>query len=439
MEEQISIEKQTPQQVKQPSVSEIVQTPPEVPKEKPKLNYWMISTIALLIILIGGIIFYLIRSETLSSLFPTKFSQPSPETSSGLIASNQIRTGTLQLTYPKGWIPIFATPKDGKNLIYFAATKDEAKSLLSCAGDGTCSNYALKLEDFTNFAVWQNYSVEDFIKQVKPDIKLTQLQKTTLGGREAWWGYVDDKKLIHQTVVTAGNQQNKGFVAINATASEDGKQLMEQYVAQLPSIVISDYKEVKPAELSVKRGFIAEISSSLNTQDYFLLSFVLNSLLAPQNSTQNYHYSLFTESSKSEGSRIGGPNYPKDSYLADKYYLLTNNDMLREGLYGTPQIQIKLSTSDISNLGNYLADPKYCQQDGDCQYRANFCTVGAFNLYHQFYSPWGCGPADFENLGNSEELRTKLGCQTAVEVKYDAIRCVSNSCQIVNAQPACKQ
>ena len=345
----------------------------------------------------------------------------------------------MQLTYPENWIPIFAAPNNGKNLIYFAKTGQEAQSLTNCAAQGSCNSYSLKLEDFANYAVWQNSTIEDFIKQVRSDIQLSSLQKTTIEGREAWFGYTDGQKTKHQAVIVTSTSQSKSFVAITASTADSAGGILEEYIAKLSTIRVSDYKSVKPNELVTKKGFAIEITSSLSTQDSGLVGFVLDSLLAPKNSTKNYNYLLYTESAKSAGSSIGGPSYPKDNYLNSKYYLLTDNDQLLDGTYGTSQVQIKLSTSATKNLGLYLADPKYCSQDNDCQYRSNFCTIGAFNPYHQFSTPWGCGPGDFEGLGNSEELRTSLGCQTEVEVKYDSLKCISNSCQAVNAKAVCKQ
>ncbi|MBM3209022.1 hypothetical protein FJZ40_01905 [Candidatus Shapirobacteria bacterium] len=443
MENQINVGDQNTQQIGQNPVN---QPPvPSVPK-KQRLNYWMISTIILFAVLLVGSAFYFLntRKETNPSQDLPQ-SQPSIEPSATTLPTgsvttkpNQIRIGRLQLTYPDSWIPIFATPNNDKNVIFFAKTEQEAQTLASCASAGSCGNYSLKLEDFANYAVWQNSTIEDFIKQVRSDIQLSSLQKTTIGGREAWLGYTDSQKTRYQAVIVTSSAQPKSFVAITASTANTASGMLEEYIVKLPTVKVSEYKSVKPNELTVKKGFVVEMTSSLNAQDSSLVNFILDSLLAPKNSTTNYSYFLYTESIKSSGSSIGGPNYPKDNYLNSKYFLLTDNNQLSDGVYGTNQVQIKLSTSSTKNLGLFLADPKYCQQDTDCQYRANFCTIGAFNPYHQFATPWGCGPGDFEGLGNSEELHTSLGCQTDVEVKYDSLKCVSNSCQAVNAKAVCK-
>jgi len=446
MENQVNVGDQNTQQVGQNRIND----PPvsSIP-EKPKINYWMISTvvlIAVLLVVVAGFLYFLNTKRETGTSQTLPQSQPSlePSTTSlpaGFVTtrSNQIRIGGLKLTHPDDWIPIFAAPNEDKNVIFFAKTEQEAQALASCASTRSCSNYSLKLEGFANYAVGQNSTIEDFIKQFKPDIRLDSLQKTTVGGRDAWLGYTDSQKTRHQFVGVTSTAQLKSFMAITASTTDVASGMLEEYIAKLPTIKVSEYKSVNPNQLTVKKGFIIEITSSLNTQDSSLVGFILDSLLAPKNSMTNYRYFLYTESTKSSGSSIGQPNYPKDNYLNSKYFLLTDNDQLNDGVYGTTQVQIKLSTPSIKNLGLYLADPKYCQQDSDCQYRSNFCTIGAFNSYHQFITPWGCGPGDFENLGNSLELSTSLGCQKDVEVKYDSLKCVNNSCQTVNAKAVCKQ
>lgn len=440
MENQTNVGDQNTQQIGQNPISRPVQIP-----EKPKVNYWMISSIALIIIVVLGGAFYLLnsRKKTDTSIPNVSQTQPTGEpfttnTSTGAITkSNQIRIFGMIFTYPEQWIPIFANQNDSKNVVYLAKNQQEAQSLISCAAQNSCSNYSLKLEDFGNAAVWQSHTIEAFIKEVRPDIQISSLQKTTVGGREAWVGYTDANKLTHQAVISTGTPQAKSFVAIKATATD--KQMMEDYVALLPALIVNDYKDTKPKEISLKKGFAIELTSSLTTEDYFLLSFILDSLLAPQNSKQSYHYSLYNEAKSNPGSNVAGPNNPKGNFLNGKYYLLTNNNQLKDGVYGTPQVQIKLSTSNVNNLGSYLADPKYCQQDSDCQYRSNFCSIDAFNAYHQFYTPWGCGAPDYGSLGNYTDLQAKLNCQSDIDVKYDSLKCVNNSCQAVNAKPVCRQ
>ncbi len=444
MENQINAGAKDTPRVEQNSIN---QSPVASAHKKPRLNYWMISTIVIFVVLMVGGYFYFLGARKQVSVGPTSFQpQPSAEPSitrapTGFMVtkSNQIRKCGLQLTYPDVWTPIFAALNNGKNAIFFAKTAQEAQTLAGCALAGSCNDYSLELEvDCTT--VWQNSTVEDFIKQAMPDIQLSNLQKTTINGRDAWLGYTNSQKTKHQAVIVTSAAQPGNLVAITASATNVTSGMIEEYIARLLTAKVSESKAVEQSELMIKKGFIIELTSSLNTQDFNLINFIIDNLLAPKNSTSNYNYFLYADSMKSSDSGPGGPSYPKDNYLNGKYYLLTDNDQLSDGMYGTSQVQIKLSTpSSPENLGLYLADPKYCQQDTDCLYRANFCTIGAFNSYHQFIVPWGCGTGDFEGLGNSEELRASLGCQTDVEVKFDSLKCISNRCQVINARAVCKQ
>lgn len=417
---------------------------------KPKPNFWMISTVVLCLAIIVGGIFYFLKTKKENEALPaanTSDVVPTNEPAAINLAanlepikSNQIVTGGIKLTYPDEWIPIFAVPKEGKNQIYFAKTEAEAQSLAICASSG-CSSYGLKLEDFANYAVWQNSTIEDFIKQVKPDIQISNLQKTTIGNRETWLGYTDSQKTKHQLIINTSTDQSKSFTAIIASTTNPSNGMLEAYIAKLPAIKVNNIQPIEAKDFTLKNGLVIELTSSFDPQESEsgLLTFILESLLAPKNSVKNYHYSLYTESTKSTENSIGGPNYPQGNFLNGKYYLLTDNDQLADGSYGTPQIQINVSTPTRQNLGLYLANPKYCQQDGDCQYRANFCTIGAYNPYHQYATPWGCGMPTYENLGEQETVREQSGCQSDFDVKYDSLDCVSNSCQIVNPKPVCKQ
>ena len=426
----------------------INQNPPPTLPEKKKINYWMVSTLALcLLAILGGTFYYLNYKNRLVSQENNSIKSPStnpidtaPLVSSTIMKSNQIRVGGLQLTYPDSWVPIFAVPSDGKNVIYFARSENEAQKLANCASQNSCSNYSLKLEDFANYAIWQNSTTEDFIKQVRSDIQLGSLQKTTIGGRVAWVGYIDSQKTKYQTVIETSTSQSKSFTAITASTTNPNSEAIDEYVTKLSKIKVGDYKAQNAKELTNKKGFALEFTSSLDPKesDTSLLTFILDSLLAPKNSSKSYTYLLYTASTKTADGSVGGPNYPTTNYFNNKYYLLTDNDQLVDGVYGTPQIQIKLSTSNTKDLGLYLADPKYCTQDSDCQYRANFCSIGAYNPYHQYSTPWGCGMPDYENLGYQETVREKAGCQSDFDVKYDSLKCVSNSCQTVNAKIVCK-
>lgn len=416
--------------------------------EKPKTNYWMISTILLLLIAVGfGSYYYLnttLKDKTSNSnqnnsqVSENKNSNPTttPEVSTTTKPS-QIRLGGLLLSFPEQWTPIFASPNDGKSVIYFATSDQEAKTLSSCATGAICKSYSLKLEDFTNSAVWQNSTIEDFIKQVKPELKLNKLTKTKIDGHDAWSGYVDSDKVTYQLVIDTSTELQKSIASVIATTSNKESGVLEAYVTKVPAIKVLGFQQTKQNELSTKIGYAIELESSLNTEDNQLINSIVDSFLAPKGSTYAYQYFLYTESVKKTDGSAGGPTYPQSNPLNYKYLLLTNNNQLKPGVYGTSQVKIILSQSQTKDLGSYLADPKYCQQDSDCQYRANFCTIGAYNAYHQFAGPWGCGPADLEGLGNSNELATNMSCQD-VGMKYDELKCVSNSCKAINPKAVCK-
>ncbi|NOY14719.1 MAG: hypothetical protein GXP43_00690 [bacterium] len=284
--------------------------------------------------------------------------------------------------------------------------------------------------------------IEDFITQSLPKVKLNKLQPTTIAGQTAWAGYVDSNKLRHQLVLVANFGNQKGVIVINAQAPPQHRTMLSDYVLRLRSISLLSENDanLKPSEINPKRGFFIRIASSLVIDDYFLFEDVLKNLLSSDNPTRSYHYFVYVREPK-EGSQPSSRlemNYPRGDYLNYKYYLLTDNGQLSEGKYGTDQIQITVESVKVDDLGLYLASPSYCQQDSDCSYRSNFCDVGAFNPYHQFITPWGCGTAQFQGFGPEIELKQSLGCAGRVELKYADIRCVSNTCQMINPTPACK-
>ncbi len=386
----------------------------------------MISTLVLcLVVILGGALYYLNYKNGLVSR-ETDYTQ--------------IRIGRLQLTYPESWIPIFTAWDKEKNIVYFAKTKSEALTLANCATTNSCSSYSLKLEDLNTYSVWKNSTVEDYIKNDRANIQLDMLQKTTIGGHEAWVGYIDSQKTRYQVFIDTSTSQSKSFTAITASTTNPNHEFIDEFVRQLSKVKVGDYKEQNAKDLANKKGFTIELSSTLDPKgsSTSLLTFILDSLLAPTNSSRNYTYQLYTASTKPADGSVGRLNYPTTNYLNSRYYLLTDNDQLVDGVYGTSQIQIKLSTSNTTDLGLYLADPKYCTQDSDCQYRENFCSTGAYNPYHQYISPWGCGVGVYEGLGEQKTVRKNAGCQSDFDVKYDALKCVNNSCQTVNAKVVCK-
>lgn len=432
------------------SAPAIPTTPVPIIPESPRPNYWKVSTLILSLIMIAGGIFYFLYTKKLP---PSSSPEPSPSltitqpisepipTDSKTINSKHIVLGGIILNYPDEWIVIFASPAEGKRYLYFAKDEQEVQALSGCAATD-CTGYSLRLEDITDYAVWQNTTMEDFIKQVKKDIPFDRLQKTTIAGRDSWLGYIDEKKTKYQALIDTSSASSKTLTVITTSTTNSDNGLLKKYVSLLPSMIkIKENKSLNPKEIVPQKGYTVELTSSLPTNDFWVLSFILQSLLAPENNTKNYQYFLYTETGVNSQNGMSGPTYPGGNFLNAKYYLLTDNDRLTAGTYGTSQVQIKLAALETANFGQFLADPKYCHQDSDCAYRANFCTIGAFNPYHQFFAPWGCGPADLEDLGNTMELQEKLGCGYGVDVeaKYDSIRCVNNSCQMINAKPVCKQ
>lgn len=431
MESDIKI---TPDKIPSDSPLETPASSPLTPSKKSR-NYWKISTIVLLIaFFLAGLLFLLFsRKDIDQQTEAPQTLQPSTETTK----SNQIRISNIIFTYPDNWVPIFADPKTGNNLIYFANSQSDAESTTTkCADKENCEDYTFKLESLVS-GIPQNSSIEDFVKNTMHEIEIDKLQKTTINGHNAWSGYLDDQKRVYQLIIDTSSGQIRTFSRIIATATENGQAMMTQYVSSTPNIkVIDTGKNIEAKDLTTKNAFEIELTSSLTTQDYFLLTSILDSFLSPSGSTKYYNYFLYSSVGSSENN-VGVLGYPKGDYLNYKYYLLTDNDKLKDGEYGTQQIKIKLSTPDISNLGVFLADPKYCQQDSDCSYHGNFCTMGAFNQYHAFYTPWGCGPPDYEGIGNSEALIMENGCQQNIKVEYDSLKCINSSCQAINPKLVC--
>lgn len=156
-------------------------------------------------------------------------------------------------------------------------------------------------------------------------------------------------------------------------------------------------------------------------------SFVLPSLLGNKLSESNFHYLLFIDTSTQK--------YP-DTSLTGSFYMLTDNVNLQTGVYSTPQIKIDIKQPQITNMNKFLSDKKYCETDNDCINTLNFCTRGAYNKYHMYISPWGCGPTEYDGLGNSMEINDQLKCST--DLKFDSIKCINNLCVGENPQAVCK-
>lgn len=89
------------------------------------------------------------------------------------------------------------------------------------------------------------------------------------------------------------------------------------------------------------------------------------------------------------------------------------------------------------SLEPYLNDPDYCEQDTDCLNTAHFCSLGAFNEYHEFYDAWGCGaPADKET-GDSVEYDEVNECYKS-DIHFEEIKCIKNTCTGINKTATCR-
>ena len=206
--------------------------------------------------------------------------------------------------------------------------------------------------------------------------------------------------------------------------SQDSEKIIVDAL-QLTKIVESNVKDVD--ELVSPKAFEVIYTSTIKPpENSFFIDFINESFLSV-NEFKDFNYILHTKT----GVNIG---YPADMFNA-KYYLLTDNLELNPGMYGTEQIQIELKESTEEALVDKLINPRYCQTDSDCSFRSNFCSQGAYNEYHLFYTPWGCGgPGEFQDLGDASGL---CDFDKQPELKYDSVSCVSNQCQMVNPKTVC--
>lgn len=105
MENKINVGDQNTQQVGETSASNPVQIP-----EKPKLNYWMISTMALFILLVVGGGLYLFTTKKQPTSQYTQQSVPSPttaQTSNSVVPGWKTYTsteGNYVIQYPSDWV-----------------------------------------------------------------------------------------------------------------------------------------------------------------------------------------------------------------------------------------------------------------------------------------------------------------------------------------------
>lgn len=275
-------------------------------------------------------------------------------------------------------------------------------------------------------AVGNMKTLEEFMRQAMSGVDLSVLNETSVDGNEAWSGYTDSQQLTYQTVIKKVDEQGTFIKVINAEASANNKSMLNAYVQASKQMGVTRLSSKKANEMTSKSAYKITLSSALVTEDFGLLDTVIGNFLNTSGKNEDFTYILLTE---------GFAEYPRNNFLNQSYYLLTDNTNLSPGSYGSDQVQVQVEV--LPNMASYFADPKYCQRDTDCQRRANFCTIGAFNTYHVFSTPWGCGPPDLEGFGNHESIAQQKNC-SAVEISYDSMSCTNNICQFVNPTTVCK-
>ncbi|MBD3279085.1 MAG: hypothetical protein GF390_00030 [Candidatus Pacebacteria bacterium] len=372
-------------------------------------------------------------SETETTIIPTNTPNTPVNITTDQVAanpqghdmSNTLTAAGLFLPLPDTWKPYFTTP-DQNTTIYLASTESQFNQYKQCGETHNCTDY-LKLKVSGNMAVWNNKTLEEFMSQVIPEVDLNALNKTSVDGNEAWSGYTDSQQLVHQTVIKKVDENGTFIKVISAEASANNKSMLNQYVLTTKQMGLAQLSSKKASEMTSKSAYKITLISPLVTEHFGLLNTVIGNFLNTSGTNANFTYILLTE---------GTAGYPKNNYLNQSYNLLTDNTNLSPGSYGSEQVQIQVDKLP-DNMASYFTDPKYCEQNNDCQQRTNFCTIGAFNKYHVFSTPWGCGPPDLEGFGNHELVAQQNNC-SEVEIGYDSVSCVNNTCQFINPQPVCK-
>ena len=335
--------------------------------------------------------------------------------------SNQLFIEGVSFTYPDNWEIVFSN-----EAFYFSKDKAQTQELLKCVSENSCTNYPLKISG-------KKISINESI------IPTNNLTPTMIGGQTAFLGYSNpEEENVHSTIF---NSSEIRMSIISENSSPDNSMLKE-FVANIPKATVEKYEPAKSSgKLLAKAAFI-EISSSIETNNKDLLHTILKNTLSPKNLTESYKYLLHTKTLKKyrQGPDYWSPDQPESNFLNNSYALSTNNLSLSFGLYETPQIKINVS-SGPTNLNLYLSSNKYCETNSDCFYSSSGCRIGAFNQYSELsYLAFGCGAPEFEGVDNQIDYHSKLGCNydgEEVLIKYDTLSCISNSCQAINASPAC--
>ena len=417
----------TPPSPVQPPEKEVVPLRISTLQKYKKLIFIIAVTLVALVLV--GTIYHLATARTVD---PEPTSTPTPTSSpvNNSKTNRNLRLGNLSLLYPDDWLILFSPILDQKtpNLtpIYFTRSLSEYREQALCAGTGSCTEAPLQLTFSPRTVIWTGYSLGDYVRTTDPDYPLDSLKEIQIGAYTGLAGYTDYPELTYQALIPTSD---KSFQQITVRATEDSREMLSQFVDSLKeTIVIDSSSSIQPSQLGEKHVFTLKLSARLATTDYNILELIISNLLAPSDSSSSAAYILYTTDSISPSN-----------YLDYTYTLLTNNKDLKPGDYSSSQITATLSEAPGSDFAPYLEDPKYCKENTDCVYRSDFCTVDAYNRYHLFHPPWGCGSTNYEGLGDSETLSESLDCNDGLTVDFDSLECVENKCVVNNPTPICKE
>ncbi|MBP7774799.1 hypothetical protein KA078_03340 [Candidatus Woesebacteria bacterium] len=102
--------------------------------------------------------------------------------------------------------------------------------------------------------------------------------------------------------------------------------------------------------------------------------------------------------------------------------------------------------SENPELEPYLSNPNYCQKDTDCVGEGYFCSVGAYNGYHE-WAPFGCGYVTGVQGYSSEELKaatskcpvSEFSGEPSFSADFSTAKCLNNSCQAQDIKITCEK
>lgn len=335
--------------------------------------------------------------------------------------SNQLFIEGISFTYPDNWEIVFSN-----EAFYFSKDKAQTQELLKCVSENSCTNYPLKISG-------KKISINENV------IPTNDLTPTLIDGQTAFLGYANpQEESLHSTIFDSPEIK----LSITSESSSPDNSMLKEFVANIPNATVEKYEPAKSSGKLLTNAAFIEISSSLEINNKDILNTILKNTLSPKNLTESYEYLLYTKTLKKyrQEPDYWSPDQPESNLLNNSYALSTNNPSLSFGLYETPQIKINVS-SGPTNLNLYLSSNKYCETNLDCFYRSSGCRIGTYNKYGQLSSfGFGCEAPEFEGMDNQIDYYSMLGCSydgEEVLVKYDNLSCISNSCQVINATPAC--